>query len=163
MDAATQSSEARFEAYVEQLLPALGHADRAQPFHTYCAGLLMPGERKSVEPMAAIVAPARASAEHRSLIHFVAQAPWSDAVMLNKVRELVLPAIERQGGPIEAWIVDDTGFPKKGKHSVGVARQYCGRLGKVDNCQTAVSLSVANHAASLPIAFRLYLPQEVDG
>jgi len=160
MDAATQSSEARFEAYVEQLLPALGHADRAQPFHNYCAGLLMPGERKSVEPMAAIVAPARASAEHQSLIHFVAQAPGSDAVMLSKVRELALPAIEQQGGPIEAWIVDDTGFPKKGKHSVGVARQYCGRLGKVDNCQIAVSLSVANHEASLPIAFRLYLPQE---
>ena len=63
--------------------------------------------------------------------------------------------IER-GGPITAWIIDDTGFPKKGKHSVGVARQYCGQLGKQDNCQVAVSLSIANEKASLPIAWRLY-------
>jgi SRSO17 transposase len=72
---------------------------------------------------------------------------------------MVLPAIERQG-PIAAWIIDDTGIPKKGKHSVGVARQYCGQLGKQDNCQVAVSLSLANHAASLPVAYRLYLPED---
>ncbi len=160
MDTAAQSSEARFVAYVESLAGVLGHADRARPLENYCAGLLLPGERKSVEPMAAVVAPSRVSAEHQSLLHFVAQAPWSDAAALNKVRELVLPAIEAQGGPIEAWIVDDTGFAKKGVHSVGVARQYCGRLGKTDNCQIAVTLSLANHAASLPIAWRLYLPQE---
>jgi len=70
---------------------------------------------------------------------------------LAKVRELVLPGIERHG-EIEAWIIDDTGFPKKGRHSVGVARQYCGQLGKPDNCQVAVSLSLANHHASLPVA-----------
>jgi len=79
--------------------------------------------------------------------------------VLTKVRDLVLPAIER-AGPIEAWIIDDTGFPKKGRHSVGVARQYCGQLGKQDNCQVAVTLSLANHTASLPVAYRLYLPQE---
>src|SRR6185369_2645317 len=84
---------------------------------------------------------------------------WSDEKVLAKVRELVLPAIERHG-PIEAWIIDDTGFPKKGKHSVGVARQYCGQVGKQENCQVAVSLSIANHHASLPIAYRLYLPRE---
>src|SRR3972149_12018383 len=72
---------------------------------------------------------------------------------------MVLPAIEHRG-PIEAWIIDDTGFPKQGRHSVGVARQYCGQLGKQDNCQVAVSLSLANHHASLPVAYRLYLPQE---
>src|SRR5256714_15365824 len=72
---------------------------------------------------------------------------------------MVLPAIERQG-PIEAWIIDDTGFPKKGEHSVGVTRQHCGQLGKQDNCQVAVSLSIANHHASLPVAYRLYLPRE---
>jgi SRSO17 transposase len=72
---------------------------------------------------------------------------------------MVLPAIERQGA-IEAWIIDDTGFPKKGKHSVGVARQYCGQLGKQDNCQVAVSLSLANKHASLPVAWRLYLPRD---
>lgn len=160
MDAAAQSSEARFAAYVEELSLVLGHADRARPFKDYCAGLLLPGERKSGEPMAALVSPSRVSAEHQSLLHFVAQAPWSDAAVLGKVRELVLPTLVAQGGPIEAWIVDDTGFAKKGAHSVGVARQYCGRLGKTDNCQIAVSLSIANHAASLPLAFGLYLPQE---
>jgi SRSO17 transposase len=119
----------------------------------------MPGERKSVEPMAAVTAPARVAAQHQSLLHFVGNAPWSDEKMLAKVGELVLPAIERQG-PIEAWIIDDTGFAKKGQHSVGVARQYCGQLGKQDNCQVAVSLSVANHHASLPVAYRVYLPKE---
>jgi SRSO17 transposase len=78
------------------------------------------------------------------------------------VRETVLPAIEQQG-PIEAWIIDDTGFPKQGRHSVGVARQYCGQLGKQDNCQVAVSLSIANHHASLPVAYRLYLPKDWAG
>ena len=119
----------------------------------------MPGERKSVEPMAAIIAPARVSAKHQSLLHLVGQAAWSDEAVVAKARELVLPAIEAQG-KIEAWIVDDTGFAKKGVHSVGVARQYCGRLGKTDNCQIAVTLSIANHASSLPIAYRLYLPED---
>src|SRR2546429_5802678 len=79
--------------------------------------------------------------------------------MLGKVAQLVLPAIERSG-PVEAWIIDDTGFPKKGRHSVGVTRQYCGQLGKQDNCQVAVTLSLANHDASLPLAYRLYLPED---
>jgi SRSO17 transposase len=119
----------------------------------------MPIERKSVEPMAAVAAPAQVAAKHQSLLHFVGNAPWSDAAMLAKVGELVLPAITRSG-PIEAWIIDDTGFPKKGRHSVGVTRQYCGQLGKQDNCQVAVSLSLANHDASLPVAYRLYLPED---
>lgn len=160
MDLTANASEARFVAYVESLTQAPGHEDRAQPFRDYCAGLLMPGERKSVEPMAAVVAPSHASAKHQSLLHFVGQAPWSDEAVLEKVRELVAPAVEAAGGPVEAWIVDDTGFGKKGVHSVGVARQYCGRLGKTDNCQIAVTLSIANHAASLPVAYQLYLPQE---
>jgi SRSO17 transposase len=152
-------SESRFSAYVEGLVGVIGHADRTVPLRDYCLGLLMPGERKSVEPMAAVTAPFRVPAQHQSLLHFVGNAPWSDERVLTKVRELVLPTIERSG-PIEAWIIDDTGFPKKGRHSVGVARQYCGQLGKQDNCQVAVSLSVANHAASLPVAYRLYLPEE---
>ena len=101
----------------------------------------------------------RPLAKHQSLLHFVGNAPWSDPAMLAKVSELVLPAIERSG-PIEAWIIDDTGFPKKGRHSVGVTRQYCGQLGKQDNCQVAVSLSLAHHDGSLPVAYRLYLPEE---
>jgi SRSO17 transposase len=155
----SQGSEVRFAAYVEALGAVLGHVDRQQPMHDYCLGLLMPIERKSVEPMAAVTAPAQVAAKHQSLLHFVGNAPWSDATMLGKVGELVLPVIERSG-PIEAWIIDDTGFPKKGRHSVGVTRQYCGQLGKQDNCQIAVSLSLANHDASLPVAYRLYLPED---
>ena len=120
---------------------------------------MLPCERKSVEPMAAVTAPSRTAAQHQSLLHFVGEGGWSDEWVLGKVREMVLPAIER-AGPVEAWIIDDTGFPKQGRHSVGVARQYCGQLGKQDNCQVAVSLSVANRHASLPVAWRLYLPQE---
>jgi SRSO17 transposase len=152
------SSEGRFSAYVEGLVSVIGHADRAKPLRDYCVGLLMPGERKSVEPMAAVTAPQRTAAQHQSLLHFVGEGRWSDERVLAKVRQMVLPAIERHR-PIEAWIIDDTGFPKKGKHSVGVARQYCGQLGKQDNCQVAVSLSLANADGSLPVAYRLYLPQ----
>lgn len=148
-----------FEAYVAELATALGHADREVPFRGYTTGLLLPLERKSVEPMAARLEPARVGAAHQSLHHFVAKAAWSDAALLAAVRASVLPAIVGHG-PIEAWIVDDTGMPKKGRHSVGVARQYCGQLGKPENCQVAVSLSVANEAASLPVAWRLYLPRE---
>ena len=125
----------------------------------YCTGLMLPGGRKSVEPMAAKTAPARTAAQHQSLLHFIGIAPWSDEKVLAKVRELVLPAIEKHG-PIEAWIIDDTGFPKQGKHSVGVHHQYCGQLGKQANCQVAVSLSIANHWASLPVAYQLYLPKD---
>ena len=90
-------------------------------------GLLMLGERKSVEPMAAVVAPSRVSAKHQSLLHLVGRAAWWDEGVLDKVRELVLPAPEALG-KIEGWIGDDTGFAKKGVQSVGVARQYFGRL-----------------------------------
>src|SRR5918911_2624165 len=122
----------------------------------------MPCERKSVEPIAAVTAPDRVSAQHQSLLHFVNQAPWSDEDIMTKVRETVLPEMERHG-LIEVWIIDDTGIPKKGRHSVGVGRQYCGQVGKQDNCQVAVSLSVATHQASLPVAFRLYLPEAWAG
>ena len=160
MDEAARESEARFAAYVESLASVLGHADREGPLKDYCIGLLMPGERKSVEPIARSCLRRASAAAHQSLLHFVGQSAWSDEAMLAKVRELVTPALEAQGG-IEAWIVDDTGFQKKGSHSVGVARQYCGRLGKTDNCQIAVTLSIANHQASLPIAYRLYLPEDL--
>ena len=158
MNLQEQNSEARFSAYVEELVSVIGHADRAKPLKDYCQGLMLPCERKSVEPMAAVTAPERTAAQHQSLLHFVGEGRWSDERVLAKVRQMVLPAIERHG-PIEAWIIDDTGFPKKGTHSVGVARQYCGQLGKQDNCQVAVSLSLANAHASLPVAYRLYLPE----
>jgi len=148
----------RFAAYIEGLAKAAGHADRQTPLENYCKGLLLPGERKSVEPMAALLAPQDVSRMHQSLHHMVADAPWDDEQVLEQVRRQVLPAMQSQG-PVIAWIVDDTGFPKQGKHSVGVARQYCGQVGKQENCQVAVSLSVSTASASLPIAWRLYLPQ----
>jgi SRSO17 transposase len=150
--------ESRFTRYVDGLVSVIGHADRTGPLRDYCTGLVMPLERKSVEPMAAITAPGRTAAQHQSLLHFVGQGGWSDATVLAKVRELVLPVMERHG-PIEAWIIDDTGFPKQGRHSVGVSHQYCGQLGKQANCQVAVSLSLAHHDASLPVAYQLYLPK----
>ncbi len=128
MDHGTGDGEERFRAFSDALAQVIGHADRERPLRDYCLGLLMPGERKSVEPMAALVAPARVSAEHQSLLHFVGQSSWSDEAVLRRVRDLVLPALEREG-PITAWIVDDTGFAKKGEHSVGVARQYCVSMG----------------------------------
>src|ERR1700693_869976 len=158
-DRTTMGGGSRFSAYVEGLVSVIGHRSRARPLHDYCVGLVMPGARKSVEPMAGLTAPKRVPAQHQSLLHFVGEGRWSDERVLAKVREMVLPEIERHG-PIEAWIIDDTGLPKKGRHSVGVSRQYCGQLGKEDNCQVAVSLSIAHEHASLPVAYRLYLPQQ---
>jgi SRSO17 transposase len=154
-----EESASRFIKYVEGLTSVMGHAHRAASLRDYCAGLLTTEGRKSVEPLAAVTAPAEVSVQHQRLLHFVAESPWSDSRLLTKVRELVLPAMERRE-PIKVWIIDDTSFPKQGKHSVGVHHQYCGELGKQANCQVAVTLSVANHNGSLPIAYRLYLPEK---
>jgi SRSO17 transposase len=143
----------RFAAYLDSLAQAAGHADRAGPLRYYCTGPLLPGERKSVEPPAA-----RLRRVHQSLHHFIANAPWSEEALLETVRYSVLPRMQRNG-PVMAWIVDDTGFPKKGTCSVGGARQDCGQVGKQENCRVAVSLSVPTEQASLPIAWRLYLPK----
>ena len=153
-----EDSESRFVRYVEGLTSTIGYAGRAAPLRDYCVGLVAAEGRKSIEPMAAVTAPAGVSAQHQKLLHFVAESAWSDERMLAKVREMVVPAIE-QHGPIKVWIIDDTSFPKQGSHSVGVHHQYCGQLGKQANCQVAVTLSIANHHASLPIAYRLYLPE----
>lgn len=149
---------AEFERYMNHLCELLGHADRRAAFLDYSRGLMLPIERKSVEPLAAHTDPDRVSGKHQSLHHMVAKSEWSDEAVLGGVRNWVSPAMKLKDGCY--WIVDDTGFPKKGKHSVGVARQYCGQLGKQDNCQVAVSLSLASARGSLPIAFRLYLPEE---
>ena len=152
------TGEARLAAYLDAIVGGLGHVRRAASARAYCPGLLLPGERKSIEPIAARLDPGHVQAKHQSLHHVVAQAEWDDAALLAAVRAQVLPALERHG-PVAYWIVDDSGFPKQGTHSVGVARQYCGQLGKQDNCQVAVSLSVANDHASLPIAYQLFLPE----
>ena len=151
--------ERRFDDYLQQLALAVGHEDRHDPLRAYLVGLCLPGERKSIEPLAARVDPQRVSARHQSLHHFVALAPWEDRALLRIADRAVLDQMDRHGG-VMAWSLDDTGIPKKGTHSVGVARQYCGNLGKQDNCQVAVSLSLVNEAVSVPAAYRLYLPKE---
>jgi len=151
-------SNQRFEAYLDGLASVIGRVSRVGPLRDYCTGLLSSCERKSVEPIAAVTAPGRVGAHHQSLLHFVNAGNWSDEAVLAKTREMVLPVIERQEA-VRAWIIDDTGFPKHGRHSVGVSHQYCGQTGKQDNCQVAVSLSLANHHASLPVAYQLYLPK----
>jgi SRSO17 transposase len=152
------AQQKRLAVYLDGLAQAAGHADREEPLKAYCTGLLLPGERKSVEPMAARLAPDNVRRTHQSLHHVVADAPWSDEAVLRQVREYALGAMTDQG-PVVAWVVGDTGFVKKGTHSVGVARQYCGQVGKQENCRVAVSLSVTTATASLPVAWRLYLPE----
>ena len=152
------SASERFDQYMAHLSRALGHADRHAGLKGYCTGLMLPLSRKSVEPMAARVDPLHASARHQALHHFVAKAQWSDVEVLRRVCQWVVPHMDFSRGGW--WIIDDTGFPKKGVHSVGVARQYCGLLGKQDNCQVAVSISLACDQGSIPVAWQLYLPQD---
>ncbi len=158
-DAMRLSLEARFEKYCDAMVATMVHADRDQPGRWYLKGLVLPGGRKSVEPMAARVQPQRVRSAHQSMHHLVAEAQWSDAAMLAAVAKEVLPKLIRGDEPV-VWILDDTGFPKKGKHSVGVAHQYCGQTGKQDNCRVAVTLSIATREGSLPVGFRMYLPRE---
>jgi SRSO17 transposase len=148
----------RFDQYMDHLAQGLGHGDRHSGLRGYCTGLMLPLSRKSVEPMAARVDPMHASARHQALHHFVAQAAWSDEEVLRRVCQWVVPKMDFSAGGW--WIIDDTGFPKKGRHSVGVTRQYCGVLGKQDNCQVAVSVSLASSQGSLPVAWQLYLPED---
>lgn len=152
------SQPERLATYLDRLSQVAGHADRIVPMQNYTKGLLLPIERKSVEPMAARLAPANVRPMHQSLHHIVAEGAWSDAALLREVRGQVLPSMTRSH-PLAAWIVDDTGFPKKGTHSVGVTRQYCGQVGKQENCRVAVSLSLATEQASLPVGYQLYLPE----
>lgn len=152
----------RFEKYLVHLTRCAGHADRMVPMGNYTKGLLLPLERKSVEPMAARLAPGNVRRMHQSPHHIVADAAWSDAALLKEVGEQVLPTMTRQHKLI-AWVVDYTGFPKKGRHSVGVTRQYCGQVGKQENCRIAVSVSLATEQASLPARYQLYLPESWAG
>src|SRR6202051_4497152 len=149
---------AEFDRYIEHLCVALEHQDRNAGLLDYCRGLMLPIHRKSIEPLAAHTDPLHVAAKHQSLHHFVAKAGWSDSAVMARIRDWVLPHLGLDEGCY--WIVDDTGFPKKGTHSVGVARQYCGQLGKQDNCQVAVSLSLASVQGSVPVGYQLYLPKD---
>lgn len=149
---------AELSKYFDYLCGALGHADRNAGLADYCRGLMLPIERKSVEPLAAHTDPLHVRSKHQSLHHFVADSAWSDAEVLARVRDWVMPTLGLEDG--RYWIIDDSGHPKYGKHSVGVGHQYCGNLGKTANCQVAVSLSLATERGSIPVDYRLYLPKE---
>jgi SRSO17 transposase len=148
---------AEFDCYMAYLCEGLGNSMRHQSLLEYCSGLMLPIQRKSIEPLAAHADPLNVPAKHQALHHFVANARWSDRVLLERIREYVEPHLRLEHGAY--WIIDDTAHPKCGRHSVGVARQYCGRLGKQDNCQVAVSLSLASAEGSVPVDYRLYLPE----
>jgi SRSO17 transposase len=149
---------AEFEHYLDHLCEVLHRVERSTGLKDYCRGLMLPIARKSIEPLAACSDPLHVAAKHQSMHHFVAKSEWSDTAVIGRVRDWVVPLLGLDNG--RYWIIDDTGFPKKGKHSVGVARQYCGQLGKQDNCQVAVSLSLASAQGSVPIAYQLYLPKD---
>jgi SRSO17 transposase len=149
---------AEFERYLDHLCEVLHRVERSTGLKDYCRGLMLPIARKSIEPLAACSDPLHVAAKHQSMHHFVAKSEWSDTAVIGRVRDWVIPTLGLDNGCY--WIIDDTGFPKKGKHSVGVARQYCGQLGKQDNCQVAVSLSLASEQGSIPIAYQLYLPKD---
>jgi SRSO17 transposase len=139
--AATDADIARLDTYIERLSGSLGHADRVFPFRSYMIGTMLPGKRKSIEPMSARLDPENVPVLRQKLQHFISESPWHDDAVLARVREEVIPLMQERE-PIQAWIVDDSGMPKKGKLSVGVAHQYCGQLGKQANCQVAVSVSM---------------------
>ena len=150
----------RLERYFQQIGDVLGEESRRGSFALYAMGLLGDGERKSVEPIAARTCPdpARVDAMHQRLLHFAVDSKWSDWDVRRQAARYALEAMT-QREPVEVWIVDDTGFLKQGKHSVGVQRQYTGSAGKVANCQIGVSLSVATRTEHLPLDFELYLPK----
>ena len=152
------ASLAEFDRYMAHLCEGLGHADRHQSLLDYCSGLMLPIERKSVEPLAAQAAPHNVPAKHQSPHHFVANSGWSDQVLLERVRAWVEPQLGVEHGSY--WIIDDTSHPKCGTHSVGVTRQYCGQLGKRENCPVAVSLSLASARGSVPLDYELYVPKD---
>lgn len=142
---------AEFEHYLAHLCEELHRVERSTGLKDYCRGLMLPIARKSVEPLAACSDPLHVVDKHQSMHHFVAKSDWSDTAVMGRVRDWVVPTLGPDNGCY--WIIDDTGFPKKGKHSVGVARQYCGQLGKQDNCQVAASLSLASEQGSVPIVY----------
>jgi SRSO17 transposase len=150
----------RLEEYFQRIGDVLGEASRQASFAIYAMGLLGDGERKSVEPIAARACPDpdKTDAMHQRLLHFTVNSRWSDREVRREAARYALGAMT-QREPLEAWIIDDTGFLKQGKHSVGVQRQYTGSAGKIANCQVGVSLSIATRTEHLPIDFELYLPE----
>lgn len=152
--------EQRLEEYLDLIGQVLGRPERRASFAMYAFGILGDGERKSLEPIAARACadPDEADAVHQRLHHFALDSRWDDHAVRREAARYALAAMTRKE-PVEAWIVDDTGFLKQGTHSVGVQRQYTGSAGKVTNCQVATSLTIATRTAQVPIDFALFLPQ----
>lgn len=150
----------RLEHFIERIGDVLGNDSRRGSFAVYAMGLLGDGDRKSIEPIAARACsdPTKTDALHQRLLHFALDSKWSDRDVRRAAATHALAAMQERE-PIEAWIVDDTGFLKQGKHSVGVQRQYTGSAGKITNCQIGVSLSIATRTEHAPIDFELYLPE----
>jgi len=157
MNAAAQR---RLVSYFDQIGACLGSPGRRESFAIYAMGVLGDGDRKSIEPIAARVCPdpTRIDAVHQRLLHFAANSPWNDHRVRVTAARYALDEMTKKE-PVEAWIIDDTGFLKQGKHSVGVQRQYSGSAGKIANCQVGVSLTIATRTEQLPIDFALYLPE----
>ncbi len=144
--------EARLHHFLEDLLEPMGRSERRHWAQVYLQGLLLDGERKSIEPMASRIE----GADVQALRQFVGQSPWAVEEVERRLAHKVVDLLSEA----EVWILDETSFPKAGQHSVGVARQYCGTLGKIANCQVAVSLHWSSAEASCPLVWRLYLPKE---
>ena len=148
---AMRACAARLEQFLSSLLVPVGRAERRQHGKTYIQGLLLDGERKSIEPLAERVPGGNVQAVQQ----FVGESPWA----WEPGRRLLAQPMEEELLPAAGWIVDDTGFPKQGKASVGVARQYWGTLGKGGNCPVAGAVHLATEAESMPLDWALYLPQ----
>lgn len=157
MDAA---AVARLEGYFDKIGVHLKDKRKRESFAMYFFGLLSEGERKSVEPIAARACgdPERTQAVHAKLLHFVSDAKWDDRAVRQTAAWYAIEALHKRER-ITTWIVDDTGFLKQGRHSVGVQRQYTGSAGKITNCQLGVSLAVATATDHFPVDFELYLPK----
>jgi SRSO17 transposase len=155
------TGQQRFVEYFDLVGRVLGSDERRASFAVYAQGLLGDGSRKSMEPMAARACPdvERVDAQHQRLQHFVTDSPWSDREVRKHAALYALSAMTHRES-VTSWILDDTGFLKQGKHSVGVKRQYTGSAGKVANCQVGVSLTIATPTQHVPIDFELYLPRD---
>jgi SRSO17 transposase len=143
----------RLAAYLVDVASGLMRSEQRRNAELYARGLMEAGARKSLEPMVARLG--GGAVEYEALQHFLADSPWDPAVVDRAVAERVCAAIE----PV-AWVLDDTGVPKDGKHSPGVKRQYSGTLGKIGNCQITVSLHAVSTSGTVPLGFRLYLPED---
>lgn len=160
--AADEAAALRLRQYFfDRIGRHLARSEQRASFATYAFGLLSEGERKSVEPIAARVSgdnPRECQRAHDRLLHFIGDSPWSDRAVRREAATYAIEALSARE-PVTVWLIDDTGFPKQGRHSVGVQRQYSGTLGKIGNCQIGVSLSLATRTEQVPIDFELYLPE----